>query len=537
MTTPLGSVGRRDPTPPTVAITAPAEQRAGQRHRHRHRGRRATTSASPACSSTSTASRPAPRTRARPTGSSGTPAPVANGAHTLTARARDAAGNSTTVRRRSPSTSPTRTSSRTRSSPPASTCRRASSSCPTAGCSSSSWQGRIRVLPPPYTQPDPTPFLQLTNIGSAGVQQGIYDIALDPNFATNHFYYVFYTLGSPNRDRLSRFTANATNTGTVAGSELVLYQDPAGRQRRAPRRRDQLRQRRQALLHDRRALQRRRRAVADEPAREDPPHQHGRHDPDRQPVLRRRGPERRLDLGLRAAQPVPRLLRRADRAALHRRRRRQRLLDGEGGGRTSAAAAPTTAGRTARATCTGPCTSPIYSYPHNGRDACDHRRLRLPRHAVPGRVPGQLLLRRLHAELDPAPDLRRQRQRHRRLQLRAGRRLGRRAVRRHRLPHGRARTARSTTSTSATRTSAARSASARSAASATSSRTSRRSRSPRPTRRPGRRRSTVSFSSAGSSDPEGQPLTYSWTFGDGAHVDRRQPDPHLHAGRASTPRG
>ena len=27
-------------------------------------------------------------------------------------------------------------------------------------------------------------------------------------------------------DRLSRFTANATNTGTVAGSELVLYQDP-----------------------------------------------------------------------------------------------------------------------------------------------------------------------------------------------------------------------------------------------------------------------------------------------------------------------
>ena len=38
-------------------------------------------------------------------------------------------------------------------------------------------------------------FLQLTNVGSAGVQQGIYDIALDPNFATNHYYYIFYTLG------------------------------------------------------------------------------------------------------------------------------------------------------------------------------------------------------------------------------------------------------------------------------------------------------------------------------------------------------
>ena len=86
--------------------------------------------------------------------------------------------------------------------------------------------GKIRVLPPPYVQPDATPFLQLTNVGSAGVQQGIYDIALDPDFSTNHFYYAFYTLGSPNRDRLSRFTANSTNSGTVAGSEVVLYQDP-----------------------------------------------------------------------------------------------------------------------------------------------------------------------------------------------------------------------------------------------------------------------------------------------------------------------
>ena len=59
--------------------------------------------------------------------------------------------------------------------------------------------------------------------------------------------------------------------------------------------------------------------------------------------------------------------------------------------------------------------------------------------------------------------------------------------------------------------------------------TSRRSRSPRRTRPLGRRRWTVTFSSAGSSDPEGQPLTYAWTFGDGAHVDCGQPDPHVHA--------
>jgi len=86
--------------------------------------------------------------------------------------------------------------------------------------------GKIKVLSPPYITPDPTPFLQLTNVGSSGVQQGLFDIVLDPNFTTNHYYYVFYTLGIPNRDRLSRFTANPTLTGTVPGSELVLYQDP-----------------------------------------------------------------------------------------------------------------------------------------------------------------------------------------------------------------------------------------------------------------------------------------------------------------------
>jgi glucose/arabinose dehydrogenase/PKD repeat protein len=88
--------------------------------------------------------------------------------------------------------------------------------------------GIIKVLPPPYTTPDSTPFLDLDiNIaGYAGLQQGIFDIALDPNFTGNHFYYVFYTNDSPNHDRLSRFTANAALDGTVPGSEVVLYQDP-----------------------------------------------------------------------------------------------------------------------------------------------------------------------------------------------------------------------------------------------------------------------------------------------------------------------
>jgi glucose/arabinose dehydrogenase/PKD repeat protein len=88
--------------------------------------------------------------------------------------------------------------------------------------------GKIKVLPPPYTTPDPTPFLQITNIANLGVQAGIFDVELDPNFSSNHYFYVFYTTGTPGSDRLSRFTANSTLTGTAAGSELVLYQDPHG---------------------------------------------------------------------------------------------------------------------------------------------------------------------------------------------------------------------------------------------------------------------------------------------------------------------
>jgi glucose/arabinose dehydrogenase len=150
---------------------------------------------------------------------------AANGAHTLTARARDAAGNSTLS---TPVAVNVANSSSFQNEVLATGFNLPTSIefLPDGRMLVVELQGTIKVMSPPYTTPSPTPFLQLTNVGSAGVQQGIYDIALDPAFSTNHFYYIFYTLGSPNRDRLSRFTANATITGTIAGSELVLYQDP-----------------------------------------------------------------------------------------------------------------------------------------------------------------------------------------------------------------------------------------------------------------------------------------------------------------------
>jgi glucose/arabinose dehydrogenase len=64
-----------------------------------------------------------------------------------------------------------------------------------------------------------TPFLTLT-VDSNG-ERGLLGIAFDPNFASNNFVYVYYTVpGSPAHNRVSRFTANGDVA--VSGSELVL---------------------------------------------------------------------------------------------------------------------------------------------------------------------------------------------------------------------------------------------------------------------------------------------------------------------------
>ena len=399
---------------------------------------------------------------------------AANGSHTLTARARDAAGNNTL------------------SAGVAVNVANASSFqnevlatgfnlptniefLPDGRLLVIELAGKIRILPPPYTTPDPALFLQIANIGSAGVQQGIYDIALDPAFTTNHFYYVFYTLGTPNRDRLSRFTANATHTGTVAGSEVVLYQDPqdadpehhggaivfgndgklyftTGDNATAWQSQDSTSPR--GKIH---------RINTDGTIPTDDPFYDGA------------GPH--IDsiwaLGLRnpyrAFYDAP----------------TGRLYFGDVGGNDNSTADEEVELGARGANygwpdCEGTCGSPVHAARSTRIRTTgatrDHRRLRLPRHAVPQRVPGQLLLRRLHPELDQAPDLRRQRQRQGRLQLRAGRRLRRRPVWRHRLSHRRP-GRRAVLRRPRLLGLVARSASARSAASDTSVATSLRSRS------------------------------------------------------------
>jgi glucose/arabinose dehydrogenase len=66
-----------------------------------------------------------------------------------------------------------------------------------------------------------TPFVTLS-VDSSG-ERGLLGVAFDPNFASNNFVYVYYTVpGSPAHNRVSRFTANGDVA--LAGSEFILLE-------------------------------------------------------------------------------------------------------------------------------------------------------------------------------------------------------------------------------------------------------------------------------------------------------------------------
>src|SRR5438132_127904 len=65
-----------------------------------------------------------------------------------------------------------------------------------------------------------TPFVSLT-VDSSG-ERGLLGIAFDPNFATNHYLYVYYTVAtSPIHNRVSRFTA-AGDTAAPGSHAVIL---------------------------------------------------------------------------------------------------------------------------------------------------------------------------------------------------------------------------------------------------------------------------------------------------------------------------
>ena len=148
---------------------------------------------------------------------------ASNGAHTLTAVARDAAGNETTS-----AGIPVTTSNPVfvnETVVPGIAAATTIAFLPGGRMLVGELTERIWVIQPGATQPDPTPFLQLNASQLIG-EQGLMDILPDPNFAQNGHYYVFYTRGaasSQNHNGVSRFTASGN--GTVPGSEVRLWED------------------------------------------------------------------------------------------------------------------------------------------------------------------------------------------------------------------------------------------------------------------------------------------------------------------------
>ena len=77
--------------------------------------------------------------------------------------------------------------------------------------------GQLRVIKNGASVADSVCHLTVTSSG----ERGLLGVAFDPNFATNNFVYVYYTVTSPPmHNRVSRFTANGDVA--VAGSEMVL---------------------------------------------------------------------------------------------------------------------------------------------------------------------------------------------------------------------------------------------------------------------------------------------------------------------------
>lgn len=74
-------------------------------------------------------------------------------------------------------------------------------------------------------------YMVLNNIDS-GQERGLLDITLDPDFATNGYFYLYYTPNSPEHARIARFqhqenSGGLTSTGNLS-SEFTVWQDTDG---------------------------------------------------------------------------------------------------------------------------------------------------------------------------------------------------------------------------------------------------------------------------------------------------------------------
>ncbi len=83
--------------------------------------------------------------------------------------------------------------------------------------------GEIVITDPQASPPVASTYMTLTDIESAS-ERGLTAIALDPDFATNNHFYLYYTNGSRSRFRVSRFT-HSGNTADP-GTEFLVWENP-----------------------------------------------------------------------------------------------------------------------------------------------------------------------------------------------------------------------------------------------------------------------------------------------------------------------
>ena len=82
--------------------------------------------------------------------------------------------------------------------------------------------GTIRVVKDSVLQA--TPFLDITARVLSGGERGLLSVAFHPQYATNHFFYVYFTT-QPNGDiRIERFTASTADVADPATAKLIITQ-------------------------------------------------------------------------------------------------------------------------------------------------------------------------------------------------------------------------------------------------------------------------------------------------------------------------
>ena len=81
--------------------------------------------------------------------------------------------------------------------------------------------GRIRVIRNGVLQT--TPFLDITGRVLSGGERGLLSVAFHPQYATNHFFYVYFTTQTNGDIRIERFTTTANpEVADPASSKLIL---------------------------------------------------------------------------------------------------------------------------------------------------------------------------------------------------------------------------------------------------------------------------------------------------------------------------